>query len=222
MSLLDASERTAPTTAERMEAWRRRSQRVHLARRWLPRLGVALLAFTVIWMIVRAVIAIVVASDFQSGEVHMINPKFLGRDDKGRPYSVTAQDAVRDARRLDRVTLTQPVIVLENPGEPSTRMTAHTGSLDQTAHLLVLAGNVVGEDGKGARFTSQHAVIDTDGGAVRGDSAVEGVGPLGRITASAYSISPHGDHIVFSGGVKSHIIAHTQADEGRKPLKPRL
>ena len=227
MSVLDApAQRTASpprsaSTAERMEAWRRRSQRVHFARRWLPRAGVALLVFTLVWMVVRAVIAIVVASDFQSGEVHMINPKFLGRDEKGRPYTVTAQDAVRDARRPDRMRMTLPVIVLENPGAPSTRMTARTGSLDQTIHTLVLAGDVVGDDGKGSHFKSQHAVIDTDGGAVRGDSAVEGIGPLGRITASAYSISPHGDHIVFSGGVRSHVIVQTQAAEGDKPKKPK-
>lgn len=232
MSVLGQPLTVAPTTAERMEAWRRRSQRVHIARRWLPRVGAGLLAFTLVWMMVRAVIAIVVASDFQTGEVHMINPKFMGRDEKGRPYSITAQDAVRDARRPDRVRLTKPVMLLDNPGAPPTRMVARTGALDQTVHTLVLDGDVVGDNGQGSIFRSQHAVIDTDGGAVRGDSAVEGVGPLGRITASAYSISPHGDHIMFSGGVHSHVIPQTQAaplkaapsqvSGGPKPLKPRL
>jgi len=224
MSAADPSLPAAPaptTTAARMAAWRRRSQRVHFARRWLPRAGIALFAFTLAWMIIRAVIALVVASDFQTGEVHMIHPKFLGRDEKGRPYVITADDAVRDPRRADRVKLTKPVIVLEDPGAAPSRMVAQQGALDQTAHTLVLSGDVIVDDGQGASFKSQHAVIDTDGGAVRGDSAVEGVGPLGRITASAYSISPHGDHIVFSGGVRSHVVPQTNAT-GEKPLKPRL
>jgi lipopolysaccharide export system protein LptC len=211
---------TAPlSTAERMEAWRRRSQRVFFLRRWLPRAGIALVSFTVLWMLVRAVIALVVASDFKTGEVHMINPKFLGRDENGRPYSVTAKDAVRDAAHPDRVRLTEPVLTLETPGASPTLMHARLGNLDQTAHRLVLVGDVKVDDGKGAHFHSERAVIDTEGGAVRGDSAVQGVGPLGRINASSYAISPGGDHIVFSGGVQSRLYLKSQPPAGSEPEK---
>lgn len=190
---------------ERMKAWRQRSGRIAFMRRWLPRAGIALVAFTILWMLVRAAIALITAADFQNGEVHMLNPKFLGRDDKGKPYSVVAQDAVRNPHHPDIVHLTAPILTLTADSGKPMRMTARTGELDQTKHLLLLQGDVVGEDDKGDTFRSDRTVIDTEAGSARGDSAVVGDGPLGHITASSYSISPHGEHIVFAGGVRSRV-----------------
>ena len=180
-------------------------------RRWLPRAMIGLGVFTVLWMIVRALVALVVASDFQGGEIHMTNPNFRGRDTKGRAYSVTAADAVRDTRHPDRVRLNKVLIHLQGDGPNPMSVVAKSGDLDQTRHVLRLAGGVNADNGSGNRFSSDRAIIDTESGAGRGDSAVVGEGPLGRITASSYSVSENGQRIVFSGGVRSHLTMHTEA-----------
>lgn len=204
----------AMATGERpdpLAAWRRSSRRVALMRRWLPRAMVGLGVFTLLWMVVRALVALLVAADFQTGEVHMTNPKFMGRDTKGQAYNVTASDAVRDPRHPDRVRLNSVVIHLQGEGPNPMTVVAKSGDLDQTRHTLHLAGGVDADNGAGSRFRSDRAVIDTESGAVRGDSSVVGEGPIGRITASSYAISENGQRIVFVGGVRSHLIMHTEA-----------
>ncbi|CAN5360033.1 LPS export ABC transporter periplasmic protein LptC [soil metagenome] len=198
-------------TPDPLAAWRRSSARVFWMRRWLPRAMIGLGVFTFLWMLVRAVVALVVAADFHTGEIHMTNPKFMGRDTKGRAYNVTAADAVRDTRHPDRVRLNSVVIHLQGDGPNPMSVVAKSGDLDQTRHVLHLAGDVDADNGSGNRFRSDRAVIDTESGAVRGDSAVVGEGPLGRITASSYSISENGQRILFSGGVRSHLNMHTEA-----------
>ncbi|WP_447411931.1 LPS export ABC transporter periplasmic protein LptC, partial [Clostridium perfringens] len=69
--------------------------------------------------------------------------------------------------------------------------------------ILNLAGDVNLEDGKGARFHSDRAVIDTNAETVTGDSHVSGESPLGRTEASSYAVSERGMHIVFRGQVRS-------------------
>jgi lipopolysaccharide export system protein LptC len=197
-----------PGVAEGMEAWRRRSHRVFWMRRWLPRMMIGLLVFTVLWMAVRGVIALVVAADFQNGEVHMTNPRFQGRDSKGRAYVVVATDAVRDAYHIDRVRLSNVLMTLEGDGPKPMTIASRSGDLDQTRHILHLAGNVDAQNGQGYRFRSDRATIDTESGALRGDSRVVGDGPLGHITASSYSVSENGQRILFTGGVQSHLTPH--------------
>ena len=212
-----------PTQAalDPLAGWRRQSARVLWMRRWLPRAMIGLGVFTFLWMAVRAVVALLVAADFQTGEIHMTNPKFMGRDTKGRAYSVVALDAVRDARHPDRVRLNKVVIHLQGDGPNPMTVVAKNGDLDQTKHVLSLAGGVNADNGAGSRFRSDRAVIDTETGAVRGDSAVVGEGPLGRITASSYSISENGQRIVFTGGVRSHLLMNTEAaSRGASTTRP--
>ena len=210
----------SPEIAARMKSWRRRSGRIAVMRRWLPRIGIALVSFTVLWMAIRAAIALITASDFQNGDVHMLNPQFLGRDDKGKPYSVVAKDAVRNTHHPDIVHLTAPILTLQADSGKPMRMTARTGELDQTKHLLLLQGDVFIEDDKGDTFRSERTVIDTEAASARGDSAVVGDGPLGHITASSYSISSHGEHIVFEGGVRSRLNMQPKAaPKAEKPKK---
>lgn len=201
----------SPDIGAQMRAWRQRSSRIAWMRRWLPRVGIALVVFTVLWMAVRAAIALITAADFQNGDVHMLNPKFLGRDDKGKPYSVVAKDAVRNAHHPEIVHLTAPVLTLTSDSGAPMRMTSRTGELDQTRRLLLLEGDVFAQDDNGDTFRTERTVIDTEAGSARGDSAVVGDGPLGHITASSYSISPHGEHVVFLGNVHSRVNMKSKA-----------
>ena len=138
----------------------------------------------------------------------MLSPEFFGRDQSGRPYTITAKDAVRNPAHPERVSLNQPRMVLQSltAGDPPTIVYAATGLYNETSHILALDGQVHLDDGKGDIFISEHALVNTDAGTVDGRSPVTGTGPLGQTSASAYAVKDKGKDILFIGNVKSHIV----------------
>ena len=187
-----------------MEAWQRRSRLIHLWRRTLPALMAAILFGLGTWVVVKS--ATTGRGSAQGDEqVRMLNPRFFGRDAQGRAYQVTAKDATRDLHAAARIHMTEPRVELQTAGQRPAIATATTGDYDENTRLLTLAGRANVDDGKGNHFTSDKAVVDTEAGEVRGLSAINGAGALGRITASSYAVYDRGARIVFTGGVHAHL-----------------
>ncbi len=139
--------------------------------------------------------------------IRMLGPKFFGRDQSGRPYTITAVDAVRDPVHSERVALNQPHMVLQQlNGDPPTIVYSATGLYNENTHMLALDGQVHLDDGKGDIFVSEHALVNTDAGTVDGRSPVTGTGPLGQTSSSSYAVKDRGKDILFIGNVKSHIV----------------
>ena len=191
--------------ARAMERWRRRSRMIHFWRGALPLL-MAAIAVGVLGLVIYRTVFGAHGPAAQDQAIRMLNPKFFGRDKSGRPFTVIAKDAVRDPIHDERITLTTPHMVLQQiNGDPPTTVDAAIGLYNETTHMLALDGQVTLNDGKGNVFKSEHALVNTDEGSVKGHSPVTGTGPLGQTSASAYSIDDRGKHIVFMGDVKTHI-----------------
>ena len=135
----------------------------------------------------------------------MTNPKFYGRDEKGRSFQLTATEAIRSTGDANRVTLSAPGMRLDVGGANPMAVTGGRGVYREDTKVLRLDGNVRMKDGRGTDLASPEAVVDTQSNVVRGEKGVTGTGPLGAITASSYAIYDGGDRVVFSGGVRSHI-----------------
>jgi len=189
-----------------MQRWRRRSRMIHFWRRALPLLMLLIAGAVLTLVILRTVFGPAHTAD-QDQEIRMLGPKYLGRDQSGRPYTLTAVDAVRDSVHPERISLNQPHMVLQSlNGDPPTTVTSATGLYNEDSHFLALDGQVHLDDGKGTVFLSEHALVNTDAGTVDGRSPVTGNGPLGQTSSSSYAIKDSGRDILFIGNVKSHIV----------------
>jgi lipopolysaccharide export system protein LptC len=194
--------------------WRRRSRRVAFLRRALPWLMVAIVVGVGGWIGVRALVS-TLSQRAASSQIRMTNPRFFGRDDKGRSFVLTAREAARGLGDESRITLNRPGLKLDLGRPAPANAAAAAGAYEERTRILELNGNVVFEDGRGNKFTSSRALIDTKTGSVKGESNVVGEGPLGRIAASSYAIFDDGSRAVFTGGVKARLVNQDAAPEKR-------
>jgi len=190
-----------------LEAWRRRSQRILFLRRALPATMIALIVLLLGWIAVRAVLTALNEANGASGRVHMTNARLHGRDGRDQAFVLTSKDAVRDERDANRIELTQPALELAGQeGQPPRRARGDHGVYLADRRILYMDGHVVFDNGPDSRFTSDRAVVDLQADTVTGNSAVHGDSPLGHIDASSYSVDQHGDHVVFIGNVRGHLV----------------
>jgi len=179
--------------------WRRRSKRVRLLRRVLPVVILLLAGATVTWTVVRSVMSGVERKASQTQEVRLDNPMFRGQDAQGRSFMIGAEGAVRDPQ-TGFFRLIGPVMRLNLGGRKVTEMTADGGIYNEAARTVTIGPNVkITDGGSGFTLTTPEAVVDTATGIVTGSKGVEGVGPLGTISASSYAIYDQGERVVFKG-----------------------
>jgi lipopolysaccharide export system protein LptC len=192
--------------AAEMERWRKRSRRIVFYRRALPWTMLAIVVAVAGWVALRAYLS-ARQGDMAAATsaIHMTNPKFYGRDDKGRSFQLTAKDAVRDAVDSNLVTLSAPGMVLDTGGKAPIKVEGGKGVYREDTKQLQITGGVKFQDGRGSTFRSDTASVDTRAGVVTGEKGVNGQGPLGQITASSYAVHDGGSRVVFSGGVHVHM-----------------
>lgn len=206
-SNLSAPSGLAARRAAEMERWRSRSKRIVFARQALPWVMLAIVIAVGGWVGLRAWLSArqsdVVAA---TNAIHMTNPKFYGRDEKGRSFQLTAGDAVRDAKNTSLITLNGPGMTLETAqGKAPMKVEGGKGVYREDSKQLQIEGGVKLQDGRGSQFSSETANVDTRAGVVSGEKSVSGSGPLGQITASSYAVHDGGARVVFSGGVRVHM-----------------
>lgn len=193
------------TRARRRAVWRDHSARVRFLRRALPAAIALLLAVLLGWIGVRALLTSLGQRNAADGGIRMVHPKFFGRDSGGRSFTINALSATRDGRDAQQITLEQPLFILQTGAPKPTVVQALNGLYREDTRNLILTGNVVMVDSAGYRFESERALIDTVTSITTGETAVTGVGPLGRVAASSYAVYDQGAHVVFKGAVHAHL-----------------
>ena len=221
------SEAPNPDFARRaaaLERWRRRSRQVQFFRKALPAAIGAIVLLGLGWVGVRALLAAFAHADKELGSIHLINPSFYGRNEKGELYIMSASEAVRDGNDPDRITLTNPDLLQYPAGAPAPMTTkALHGVYHETHKQLDLSGNVVSTDGRGYTFTSQLAHVDMPHNSAVGNSHVYSYGPSGSILADAYRVYDKGQHAIFTGNVHPHLTNKpVPAGPPKPPAKPVL
>jgi lipopolysaccharide export system protein LptC len=146
-------------------------------------------------------------SGAETDSIHMTNARFLGRDEQGRAYILTAAGAVRDNTNPTLITLVRPTMVFDADGANPTHMSADTGIYREDTRILMLDGHVTSHDAIGDQFVTNQASVDTVKGTVAGAS-VAGQGPTGGIQANSYAVLDRGQTLVFQGGVHSRLNSH--------------
>ena len=185
--------------------WKRRSAFIHLLRKLLPAVCVAMVVVLGVWAGINTLTRLNSARAGGGMAIRMLRPQFQGRNEAGKPFLLVADSAVRDEADVNRVTLERPVFTLGNTKQDKTVVHAKVGVYREDTRFLDLRGSVVLDDAKGNHFETEHALIDTQKNDVTGETHIEGHGPLGRIAASSYAVRDGGAYIHFEGHVKSRI-----------------
>jgi lipopolysaccharide export system protein LptC len=183
--------------------WRRRSRLIHFLRRALPA-GMGLLVLTLVgWVLVKSWL-ILPFNPGTLGVIRVVNPHYVGRDDHGRSYAIDAREAQQNIGGGE-IELTEPRLQLISSQSRSLTVQAHLGAYDNLAQQVVLKGDVRISSGDGTEFRTELARIDVRTGNASANSPIQGVGPLGQITASSYAIFDRGARAQFIGQVHARL-----------------
>lgn len=196
-----------PRTAD-FARWRRHSRAIGVLRRVLP-VAMGAIVLTMIGAIaLSGILSPSKAIKEALGSIHMVNPRFQGRDSKGRAFVLSAKEASRDPNDQQQVLLQEPYVSLGADTPTPTRLMAKTGVYREGDRMLRLNGDVRLDDGSGYRFASQEALVDTKKGELVGRSSMAADGPMGQVQAGSYSIGDKGKTANFKGGVRARLNQH--------------
>ena len=186
------------------QRWRRRSRLIRTLRVALPAAIAAIFAALGGAVALSTMREPTSVASGQDEAIRLINPRFVGRDDKGRAFVLTAASAIRDPADYQRVMLDQPALVLDEAGPDQMRVGGRTGVYHEGTLKLQLNGGVRLSTANGA-FDTAESLFDTKTGELVGSGPIQGSGPLGEIAAKSYSMTGKGDRLVFGGGVRARI-----------------
>lgn len=203
MSVSHIAEAKGPRR-EAFDSWRKRSRLVRRMRVILP-VCIALIMASMVGFVIQAtVVGQKVKTNDADAPIQLINPRFVGRDKKGRAFVLTAKTATRDPKDYQRVLLDTPMLVLDEEGDRPVRVSAKAGVYREEAKILNLEGGVK-LNGGDLNFTTASSVFNTATGELEGNGEIQGAGALGEIIAKSYGVYDKGERMVFKGGVHSRI-----------------
>lgn len=179
----------------------RRHTVVILAKWLLPALALALLSSIALWPEFDSTTEEArLAFKRISAEIHgaeLIDARYHGIDDKGRPYTVTAATAQQNGP--ERIDLTSPKadITLENGSW--VMLQAKQGVYRQNSKQLDLSRDVTLYRDDGTTMVTASAAIDMKNSAAAGAEPVHAEGPFGVLDAQGFTLLDKGAIIQFTG-----------------------
>ncbi len=196
--------RVALSQSDDFERWRQRSRLILRLRILLP-VAIGLILLSLVGFVVQSTLAGAGAKPQDAdAPIQLINPRFLGRDDKGRAFVLTAKTAVRDPKDYQRVQLDTPMLILDEEGVRPTRISARSGVYREDRRVLNLQGGVK-LNGGDVNFTTATSIFNTATGELEGTGEIQGAGALGEIIAKSYGVYDKGERMVFKGGVHTRV-----------------
>lgn len=167
----------------------------------LPIAATALLASIALWPEIQdATLKARLSVNHVSGEVEggkLIDARYNGIDEKGRPYTITAATAWQIDP--ERVGLTMPKgdITLQNG--TWLMLTSKTGTYMQHLNQLDLVKDVTLYRDDGTTMHTETASIDLKAGAAAGSDPTHVEGPFGVLDAQGFTVMDKGNAIDFPG-----------------------
>lgn len=133
------------------------------------------------------------------GQIELIDAKYEGVDDEGRPYTVTADKANRAMNAPDTVLFVNPLADITLQDKTWVAVKAKAGAFDIKSALLNLKDSVTVFHDSGYEIYLQSLDIDLKKKTALSTLPVRAQGPMGSITAQNMSVENQGDLIVFGG-----------------------
>lgn len=140
-----------------------------------------------------------------SAEMRLERPRYVGQDQGGLPFEVSAYAAKRNPDDPDVVRLENPEALRAGAGGEGTRVRSRNGRLDTANKIVDLDGDVQLVRGRGANaFTldTDNARIDIDRRTITSGGAVRGTGERGDLEADGATVYEDEERVVLEGNVK--------------------
>ena len=196
-----------------------RGVRLQRVKRVLPTAAIVLIALALLYPTLRDALHRVAWAEKLAGkltpELAMVNLDYTGVDGQGRPFTVTADKAVRQAPdaasgqpaapSTDQgiVTLQQPKAALKQDDGTATHLAAPAGTYDEAGQGVNLTGGVVTTRSDGVTLTSPDLAIDLKHGSAVTDKPAVATGNFGRIEGQGLRLEDGGKKIIFTGQSKA-------------------
>lgn len=134
--------------------------------------------------------------------VRVVDPRYQGIDDQGRPFNVTAFIASQPgASNVVDLEAPRGDMTLTNGGW--VLLDSRTGRLDREENILDLWGDVTIWQDDGTLIETQQARVDVKEGHAEGDSPVAAQGSFGTITGDGFRLRDRGAVVVFTGNARA-------------------
>jgi lipopolysaccharide export system protein LptC len=184
----------------------RYSRLLGLAKVVLPGAGLAILAVALLWqdimpqVISRRSVPQVGLEALRRHE--MSAPRFVGTDEKNRPYQVEAKSARLAHAKSDMIILEQPKASMTLESGNWVAVTSRDGEYSQKTRIITLNGDVHVFHDANYTFKTERATFDTTKNRAWGDRPVFATGPKGTIESKGFRIEDKGQTIIFTGKTK--------------------
>lgn len=194
----------------------RRRFAITLTKWLLPALALALLASIALWpefdrATEQARLAFRrVSNEIEGGQ--LIEARYHGIDEKGRPYTLTAATAQQAGP--ERVNLTTPKGDITLQDGTWLMLQAKQGVFMQHSNQLDLSRDVTLYRDDGTTLVTASASIDLKNGAAAGAEQVHAEGPFGTLDAQGFTLVDKGSTIQFAG--PAHLVLNA-ASSGAAP-----
>jgi lipopolysaccharide export system protein LptC len=197
----------------------RRHLAITLTKLVLPTLALALLASIALWPeFDRAKEQALLAFRHISSEIaggQLIDARYHGIDEKGRPYTLTATTAQQVGPERINLTIPKGDITLQDG--TWLMLQAKQGVFMQHSDLLDLSHDVTLYRDDGTTMVTSSASIDMKAGAAAGAEPVHAEGPFGTLDAQGFTLVDKGSTIQFAG--PAHLVLNA-ASPAPPPATP--
>ncbi len=190
--------RAAPSAG----AMARRRWTVLLTKWALPLLAVALLCSVALWPEYarvkeqgRQAVRRAFQVDPESGR--MLNPRYRGVDQRGRPYTITAASALQTSP--ERIAMTEPKGDVVTESGSWIMAQSKQGVFIQHASLMDMSEDVYLYREDGTTLQTDTAALDLKAGAASSTDKTHAEGPFGTLDSEGFSLTEKGAVIQFHG-----------------------
>lgn len=188
----------------------RRRVAIAILKRALPAAALAVLALIVLWPEISGVedrirLAYRKPDSAVADSARLVAPRYVGRDERGRPYELTAETAEQPSGST-AVALTKPAgeITLEDGAWLT--LQAAAGTFHRDSRMLDLTGEVALFHDGGYEIHTERARIDLTDGRAEGDEPVAAQGPPGTLDGTGFRIEEKGGVVIFTGPARMVLV----------------
>jgi lipopolysaccharide export system protein LptC len=150
-----------------------------------------------------------------SGEAQIVNPRFTGLDESGRPFEIVGDLAYQDINNPELIDLDNLSGTISLSGDETAHVQSDFGSFDQTKGEVELRGNVVVSHDRGAVFRTGEIIVDINENHVWGNQPVEAQTDEASVSAAGFEVLDGGATIIFRG--PAHMVVERGATSSVAP-----
>lgn len=207
-TVIESPGRRAAPRVPRPFAEARASRLVAAMKMLLPAIALCLVALVVIWpQLLRDPQDIMLKGEritpSDADTLRVANPRYVGVDEKDRPYEIIADSARQDSESANDVHLERPQADMLTESGSWMSLTAGTGVWHKRDEAVDLAGGVSVFHEAGHQLVSDTARIDLGGGTAASDAPTTGQSPGGNVVGEGFRLYDRGARIVFTGKAKA-------------------